>query len=392
MRRRTTSSSRVSVSLVSLALLTSGLCNAATQDTFLTSERLIQRHDYSEAIRNLDGLLSCGDLTDAQKFQAGWFYGQAHEFVKALHLFEAVPENIPDRVTHHYALALVQTETNDFAGAVASLEPLLDDPGFLSKQLNLLGVAYSKTTQPAKAAAAFERAIRIDPADPAGYFNLTTLLCEHGALRECLDAARHTASVFPKLSEAQLIFGAALVENGRLADSRPAFLAARELDPNAAEPVFFLALADYQAHDYAAAIQSLRASMTSGLRDADLSYLLAASLVQQGNGSSPEVAAELDRALTLNPHSAAALALRGKLNVQRHEYVAAISDLESALKQDPQSQTALYLLARAYQALGRSDEAQALRKRMTLSSDDGVAKLAADRSISVLAGLGSSQR
>ena len=104
------------------------------------------------------------------------------------------------------------------------------------------------------------------------------------------------------------------------------------------------------------------------------------------------MAAELDRALTLNPHSAAALALRGKLNVQRHEYVAAISDLESALKQDPQSQTALYLLARAYQALGRSDEAQALRKRMTLSSDDGVAKLAADRSISVLAGLGSSQR
>jgi predicted Zn-dependent protease len=84
---------------------------------------------------------------------------------------------------------------------------------------------------------------------------------------------------------------------------------------------------------------------------------------------------ELDRAIELNSRSVSARTLRGKLLLESGKPGQAVDDLELAHKVDPTSRSALYNLARADAAIGKTDEAKSLFKQMSSQTEDSLGEL-----------------
>jgi hypothetical protein len=80
-------------------------CN--TDAVFEQVNTQLAAHQYDLAARSLDGIRSCPALSDMETFQLGWLYGRARHFDVALKVFDRVPESVPDRPTHDFAIALV---------------------------------------------------------------------------------------------------------------------------------------------------------------------------------------------------------------------------------------------------------------------------------------------
>jgi predicted Zn-dependent protease len=68
--------------------------------------------------------------------------------------------------------------------------------------------------------------------------------------------------------------------------------------------------------------------------------------------------AELERAIALQSDSVSARGLRGKLLLEEEQPKATVVDLDLGHKVDPGSRSATYNFARAYFALGRTEDAK----------------------------------
>ena len=89
--------------------------------------------------------------------------------------------------------------------------------------------------------------------------------------------------------------------------------------------------------------------------------------------------AELDRAIELDSKSVSARTLRGKLLLEGGNPKQAAHDLELAHQLDPTSRSALYNLARADTALGKTEEAKSLFKQMNSQTADSLGELSDQR-------------
>ncbi len=119
-------------------------CNPAT--LFSQAHQLLSQKQYDKAATTLDQLRDCSRLSPLETFQMGWLYGRARQFEKALEVFDHVPPDIPDRLTHGYAVALSKFELSDYRGAITALEALRTAGLVDAKSSNLLAVSYSKLT------------------------------------------------------------------------------------------------------------------------------------------------------------------------------------------------------------------------------------------------------
>src|SRR6516165_8002064 len=79
---------------------------------------LIRNRNYEGSVARLDKLRHCENISPIQKFQIGWLYGRARHFSEALAIFKSVPEDVPDRQSHRYAVALSTFETADYKATV----------------------------------------------------------------------------------------------------------------------------------------------------------------------------------------------------------------------------------------------------------------------------------
>ncbi|MGA2870655.1 MAG: hypothetical protein ABSF34_16020, partial [Verrucomicrobiota bacterium] len=79
-----------------------------------------------------------------ERFNIGWLYGRAHDSPDALRLFHSVQADVPDRLTHAYAIALADFEQGEFQASIDTLAALRAQGIFDAKCADLLGVSYSK--------------------------------------------------------------------------------------------------------------------------------------------------------------------------------------------------------------------------------------------------------
>jgi hypothetical protein len=84
--------------------------------TFGNVKDFLQKRNYDQAARALDELRPCPNLTSLEKFQMGWLYGRARQFNTALNIFHSIPEDVPNPLTHRYAVALSKFELADYQG------------------------------------------------------------------------------------------------------------------------------------------------------------------------------------------------------------------------------------------------------------------------------------
>src|SRR3984957_5681839 len=91
---------------------------------FAQVDRLLAKRDYQNARAILAQLQGCPNLSQRAAFNIGWLYGRARDFSQAMKIFQSIPSDVPDRLTHGYAIALSEFELGDYQSAVQGLSPL----------------------------------------------------------------------------------------------------------------------------------------------------------------------------------------------------------------------------------------------------------------------------
>jgi tetratricopeptide (TPR) repeat protein len=218
------------------------------------------------------------------------------------------------------------------------------------------------------------------------YLNLVTLLADTGNFKDAAEVADKAVVAFPQNPDALVVRGAVNVQLGKMEKAHSDFASAVALFPQKPDAQFLLAMSDYKQGNYTSAITELKAALDSGVNDSDLHSLLADCMLKVDPSKTADALAELDRAIELDSKSVSARTLRGKLLLEKGNPKQAAQDLELAHQLDPTSRSALYNLARADTALGKTEEAKALFKQMNSQATDSVGELSDQRVKRVLSG------
>jgi tetratricopeptide (TPR) repeat protein len=349
-------------------------------------DNLLKLKHYGEIKAILKQLRSCQNLSPVAIFNIAWLYGRSHEFNTALEIFRSLGPDVPDKVTHQYAIALTEFELGDYAKTVEALKSLQSEGPLNSKCSNLLGVSYSKLGLYQDAYTVLAENLKRSPSDLFSYLNLITLFSDAGHFTDAADVANQAVTVFPKNSDVFVVRGAIDTRMGELDKAHSDFAAAVHLSPLQASPRFLLALSEYKQGDFESSSAGLRAAIQAGIVDSDLHYLLAECMLKLDPAKPIRAIAELNRAINLNSKSVAARTLRGKLLLEAGRVKEAVADLTLAHRIDPTSRSAAYNLARAEFKLGRTEEANALFQQLQTQSGDSLSELSDQRLQKALAG------
>jgi tetratricopeptide (TPR) repeat protein len=331
---------------------------------FAQVESLLERKDYQGAKDLLRSLEDCPQLSPIQRFNVGWLYGKARDLPNALKLFKSVQSDVPNRLTHGYAIALTEFELGQYQTSIDTLIALRSKAIFDAECADLLGVSYSKLGRYQDAYIVMAENLRQNASSPYAYFNLISLFVDTGELDKAAQVADKAVSALPQNAEALAMRGSIELSQNKIEVAYRDFASAAKLSPRDVDPPFFIALADYRRSRFKEAVQVLRNAIRSGIVDSDLHYLLAECLVRIDGSDPAIVLSELDRAIQLNPTSASARVLRGERLMEVGRPQDAIVDLKIARELEPNperdARNATYLLARAYVAVGKGDEAKLL--------------------------------
>ena len=356
-------------------------CDA--QSVFRLADTELERQQFNQAERELDRLLGCEALPSIDTFNLGWLYGRAHNFGKALKEFNSVSQDVPSTKTHRYATALAHFELGDYNSAVETLKHN-DGHDLDEDSANLLAVSYSKLGLYQNSNTVLTDEIHRHPGDRLAYMNLVTLFCDEGRLPDAVNVADKAVLAFPRNAEVLIVDGAAHSLVGKIVEAQADFRAAIKASPLYGPARFFLAVSEYKEGKYALVRDEVSQAIRAGVKDSDLYYLVAEATLRLDPGNTENALAELNRAIAMNPRQVQALSLRGKLRLQQHDLKDAVYDLELAHSIDPASASATYNLARAYFALGKTEEANALSKQLASSGTDAVNELSDQKLKSVL--------
>jgi tetratricopeptide (TPR) repeat protein len=332
--------------------------------TFARVGALLEKQDYSRAKTLLRGLESCPHLAPLERFNVGWLYGRAHDSPDALRIFHSVQADVPDRLTHDYAIALADFELGKFQASIDTLAALRAHGIFDAKCADLLGVSYSKLDRYQEAYGAMAENIRQNPSNPFAYFNLIALFVDSSEMDKAAQVADKAVAALPQNAEALSMRGSIELYRNQTDAAYRDFSTAAELNPHSPDPRFFMALVDYRQSKFDQAAKVLRDAIASGIADSDLHYMLAECLLRIEPSNARVALSELDQAIQLYPKSVPARILRGETLLAAGRPQDAVVDLKIAreLDPDPQRDTSntTYLLGRAYAALGKREQAKAL--------------------------------
>jgi tetratricopeptide (TPR) repeat protein len=206
--------------------------------------------------------------------------------------------------------------------------------------------------------------IRQNPSNPYAYFNLIALFVDTSEMDKAAQVANKAVAALPQNPDALSVRGSIELFQNDTDDAYRDFSAAAQLSSQAPDPPFFMALVNYRQAKFDKAVRVLRNAIASGVADSDLHYMLAECLLRIASRNLAAVLAELDQAIQLNPNSVPARSLRGATLLELGRPQDAVADLKLARELDPNPQrdtrNTTYLLARAYGAIGRRNEANAL--------------------------------
>jgi tetratricopeptide (TPR) repeat protein len=348
----------------SLSAVAQGEPSCLPAKTFAHVGALLEKQDYSRAKTLLRDLESCPHLASMERFNIGWLYGRAHDSPDALRIFNSVRADVPDRLTHAYAIALADFELGKFQASVDTLVALRAQGLFDAKCTDLLGVSYSKLDRYQDAYAVMAENIRQNPSNPYAYFNLIALFVDTSEMDKAAQVADKAIAALPQNAEALSMRGSIKLYRNQTDDAYRDFSSAAELAPHSPDPRFFMALVDYRRSKFDQAAKVLRDSIASGIADSDLHYMLAECILRIDPSNASAALSELDYAIQLNPKSVPARILRGQTLLAVKRPQDAVVDLKIARNLDPTPQrdtsNTTYLLGRAYAALGQRDQANAL--------------------------------
>jgi tetratricopeptide (TPR) repeat protein len=342
------------------------------------------------------------------------------------------------RVSKLYAEAKAAEARGDFADAAADYESLLQVAPRLAPAYNNLGSLYLRQREYKKAAAVLEKGLKIDPKMSSASALLGIALYELGdyagagrnlesALRanpkdnnaelflandliklgKFEQAAEHLrqlsqrqpdnqevlyllGKVHMKLSEEALTKLNALDANsvwaheisGEVMESMKnydgallEYKKAVEVAPLQAGTHYHLGNAYWSLNMWDAATEQFRAELANDPSNCMAQWKLGNIILEQ-HGDPGSALTETQKALDMCPDLTEARVDRARALIKLERHAEAVKDLEAAVKTDPGEASTHFLLAQAYRALGRTQEAQAEMKVFSKLEESARAKTA----------------
>lgn len=276
------------------------------------------------------------------------------QYEEAIASFETALRLNPGLTPLLYNLSLAHSRAGQYAKAVESLTRFLNlNPDFPPAR-QLLGLALVELGRDAEAVTQLEAVLETNQNDAAALYAL-------GLAYVRLRRAEFKA-IIPRL--AALPAGAALSHllsgqaHLRAADYKraiAAFETAAQLDAELPRLHFSLGVAYLRAARRPEAVSSFEQELRRLPRDFWTLYYLA--YLDEAEGRLDTAGERLKTALKVEPQSAEANALLGKILLRQGQAAAAVAPLEIAVTQNPGDSNTRFLLARAYQQSGRSKDA-----------------------------------
>lgn len=257
-------------------------------------------------------------------------------------------------------------QSNQFQKAVPPLKLALQQNDSDAESAQLLALSYFAVAEYAEAIPLLEK---LGPQLPDNSSDGAYLLASCYVMTQHWDDARktfaHVFSVPPDSAIAYLMFGKFLVRQ-RLEDRAvPEIQAALQRDPRLAMAHFLLGEIDLYKGDAPAAVEELNKEVAINPTVWLVYWRLGDAYVRLEKYEEAEKV--LKEAIWLNETSSGAYILLGQVALKRNDPGMAAGFLERAVKLDAQNDYVHYFLAKAYQGLGRTADANqhfAIAKQM----------------------------
>lgn len=313
-------------------------------------------------------------------FELGHIYFSQGDWKNAAEYFSKLQKKDPHYAEAAFHASLAYWRLNDYTRALAVLMPLTADTPLTSIYNNAGAISVQaaraeKTPEErnrllTQSLTYLARAAESSPDDPTVRFNYAYALFLSGKYAEAADQLRPVITADPRDGQAYFLFAKSLERTGRAEAAAAADDQARrylqvyakwqtEWQKSQTTADVPLRLRPFNRDDYFGILRggnggaTADASATGSPQD-----LLAKARELYAAGRDEEALPELRRVLTIEPMSAEAYLLIGRINQRRGDQDAAISALKTTIFWDAKMIDAHILLGRIYLELG--DRAQAM--------------------------------
>jgi len=235
-----------------------------------------------------------------------------------------------------------------------------------------IGNMYLQLGSFADSAAAYRKAIELDPTIAEAHFNLGNALCELNEPAAALDAYRQAIEVRPDFFEAYFNLADTLAGNGRLSEAAAMYRRAAEIQPLLSDVHNNLGTVLIELGEFDAAIASLQTAVSVAPQSGEAYANLGTALKHAGRMD--EAVSALERAADLLPGSADAPFNLGMALMQSGRHQEAEVAYRQAMTFAPDMPRLYPSLGSTLMALGRHQEALDL-------CDEYLERVPAERSV-----------
>ena len=196
--------------------------------------------DYQTAIAKLTSVIELEPNNTRALYNLGYAYRQTGDKAKAIEFAQRAVESNPDQIYVHQGLGYAYMDNGQTEKAMAEFEEELrrhpDEPRLTGIALKLVDI-YLQRGLSDEAFDAANRAVKLQPQNPAAQAALGRVQMQNGAYEQAVAAFNQAVALAPNSATYHKLLADALWEADRKEEARKAYGDAIRLDPAVAEQI-----------------------------------------------------------------------------------------------------------------------------------------------------------
>jgi tetratricopeptide (TPR) repeat protein len=295
-------------------------------------------------------------------FQGGRLAAEFKDYETAEGMFLSIQTTYPDAAVANYNLALAQFSGKRYPECEKTLLGSIEYGHGTPESYALLGWTYEKLDRLPDMLKAFEKAINLEPSNPAHLIDLGDALAEKKNYGTALEVAKEAVKRFPTSSATQSLKGSVELNMYLLTEALKSYSRAAELDSNNPRAALGLALTQWNMDRNDEAAKSFEAGVRKFPNDGFFLLKYALFLLnapgERDAQAQARIKALLKKSEELDNSNAETHFQLGNLAMKEGHLQEALNELQTAAKLDPELSKTHLVLARVYRRAGREADAE----------------------------------
>jgi len=348
----------------------------------------LARADYhlgqSDKARNVLQMLVGHPAGPEAVFQGGRLAAEFKDYETAEKMFLSIQTAYPDPAAVIYILALAQFSGKRYPECEKTLLASIEYGHGTPESYALLGWTYEKLDRLPDMLPAFEKAINLEPSNPAHLIDLGDALAEKKNYGTALEVANEAVKRFPSSSATQSLKGSVELKMYLLTEALKSYSRAVELDSDNPRAALGLALTQWNMdrNDEAAKSfeEGVRKFPNNGFFLLKYALFLLNAPGERDAAAQARIKSLLRKSAELDGSNAETHFQLGNLAMKENKLEEALNELQTAARLDPELAKIHLVLARVYRRAGREADAEKeteLHRKLKAEEEQGTDATAA---------------